>query len=399
MSSKRDLGLPEALERAASALSAHADDIRPANGDPLALLGLLSADAAGAVLAWLLANEIAAGEELAAAWADEGERGAEAVLSVAVESMPKAGRKALRRAQHRLRSRGVEAVNAGPVSVVATLPKVDDTIEAALVSGIDPRGARAVYLVESNPAGGARLFAVVFDDAQGILECEAFETTRSNARRFLRDSAGRDRIQTCDVSVEVARALVDRAAKVQSQNRALPRAFSEFRSRSAGATDDVVLPGARVREVLGKALPEGSLEHAISLVREGEVGPWPPSPETLQQIAEELGKLRDRRIIVSGSARREQVDAILNEALSASFGGDFAAIAAHRFEETAYLKWKAGEVEGAEACLAAADAFRTSPPTDNPVARAMLEVVLAPILKEMDEDEPEERQDSLLVEP
>ena len=42
-----------------------------------------------------------------------------------------------------------------------------------------------------------------------------------------------------------------------------------------------------------------------------------------------------------------------------------------------------GEVEGAEACLAASDAFRTSPPTENPVARAILEVVLAPILKQM----------------
>jgi hypothetical protein len=397
MSANLELGLPEALERAASALEAHADDIRPANGDPSALLELLSGDAAGEVLTWLLAHEARAGEELAAAWADAGDRGAAAVYSVATDSMPKAGRKALRRAQHRLRSRGVVSVAAGPVSLVASLPKVDDTIEAALVSGFDPRGARAVYLVESNPAGGARLFAVVLDDSRGILECEAFETTRSNARRFLREVVRRDRIEACDVSVAVARALVSRAAKLQAPDLALPRAFSEFRSRSAGETEDIALPGALVREALGRELPKESLEHAQSLVREGKIGPWPPSPETLQPIAEEIGKLRERRIIVSGAERRQQIDTILNDALSASFGGEFAAIAAHRFEETAYLKWKGGEVEGAEACLAAADAFRSASPTDNPVARAMLEVVLAPILKEMDEDEPE--QESLLIEP
>ena len=141
-----NLGLPEALEQAASALSAHADEIRPANGDPVALLGVLSASAAGEVLAWLLTHAPADGEELATAWADEGERGIEAVQSVAADSIPKAGRKVLRRAQHRLRSRGVAAVDAGPVAVVATLPKVDDTIAAALISGFDPRGARAVYL-------------------------------------------------------------------------------------------------------------------------------------------------------------------------------------------------------------------------------------------------------------
>jgi hypothetical protein len=401
MSSNENLGLPEALEQAASALSSHADDIRPANGDPLALLGLLSADAAGEVLAWLLSHAPAAGEELATGWADEGERGAEAVLSVAADSIPKAGRKVLRRAQHRLRSRGVAAVDAGPVALVATLPKVDDAIAAALVSGFDPRGARAVYLVESNPSGGARLFAIVLDDGQGILECEAFETTRSNARRFLREAASRDQFPTCDVSVDVARALVDRAAAAQSPDRALPRAFSEWRSRSGDGTETIPLPGAQARRALGGTLPEGSLEHAVTLVREGKLGPWPPGPEALHSVAEEIGKLREQRIILSGSARREQIHTILEDALSASFGEDFAAIAAHRFEETAYLKWKAGEVEGAEACLAAADAFRAAPPTENPVARAMLEVVVAPILKQMDEDEPEEEpeQESLLVEP
>ena len=65
-----DVGLPEALERAASALPADADAIRPANGDPFQLLELLSGEAPGRVLAWLLEHESAAGVELAFAWAD-----------------------------------------------------------------------------------------------------------------------------------------------------------------------------------------------------------------------------------------------------------------------------------------------------------------------------------------
>jgi hypothetical protein len=320
---------------------------------------------------------------------------------VDADALPKPGRKRLRRAQHRLRSRGVVTVDPGPVAVVATLPRVDDDIEAALVSGIDPRGSRAVYLVESNPGGGARLFAIVFDDARGILECEVFETTRSNARRFMRDAAARNQFPTCEVAVGVARALVNRAAAAQSPDLALPRAFSEWRSRIPGRDAEVPLPGAVVREALGKDLPEGSLDHAVTLIRDGKLGPWPPAPETLQPVAEEIAGLRERRIIVSGAARREQIDTILNGALAASFAGEFAALAAHRFEESAFVSWRGGNVETAEACLAAADAFRDSPPTDNPVARAMLEVVLGPILKQMDEDEPEQdpEQESLLVEP
>ena len=43
MSAQSGVGLPEALERAASALPAEADAIRPANGDPAQLLDLLGA--------------------------------------------------------------------------------------------------------------------------------------------------------------------------------------------------------------------------------------------------------------------------------------------------------------------------------------------------------------------
>ena len=56
------LGLPEALERAASALPADADEIRPANGDPVQLRRSLDEEAAHRVLSWLLLHEPAAGD-------------------------------------------------------------------------------------------------------------------------------------------------------------------------------------------------------------------------------------------------------------------------------------------------------------------------------------------------
>jgi hypothetical protein len=68
-SQSAEIGLPEALERAASALPALADAIRPANGDPDQLANVLGDDDARAVLAWLLEHESGAGGELALPWA------------------------------------------------------------------------------------------------------------------------------------------------------------------------------------------------------------------------------------------------------------------------------------------------------------------------------------------
>ena len=164
------VGLPEALERAAAALPAHADGVRPANGDPARLLELLGAAAAARVLEWLLCHEREAGAELAAAWAEDPETGAESLRQVADDALPKESKKVLRRALHRLRSRGVAVPRDRPSSVVARLPSLADDLSAAMVSAIDPRGSRLVYLLESNPSGGARLFEVMLDDERGVME-------------------------------------------------------------------------------------------------------------------------------------------------------------------------------------------------------------------------------------
>src|SRR5262245_64085686 len=96
------VGLPEALERAASALPSDADAIRPANGDPGALLRALDAEAAARVLGWLLEFEPEAGSELAGAWDEEPDAASGPLLHVRSDALPKAGRKALSRALHRL---------------------------------------------------------------------------------------------------------------------------------------------------------------------------------------------------------------------------------------------------------------------------------------------------------
>ena len=71
--------------------------------------------------------------------------------------------------------------------IVATLPKVVDEIAVSLVSGLDPRGTRMAYIVETDPSGGARLFAVAIDDERGVRELEVFSAGRSKIKAFIRD--------------------------------------------------------------------------------------------------------------------------------------------------------------------------------------------------------------------
>ena len=393
------VGLPEGLERAASALPGDADAIRPANGDPAALLRALDVEAAARVLGWLLVHEPEAGAELADSWAEEPDAAGGPLTRLRVDTLPKAGRKALSRVRHRLRSRGIELTDAAPVAVVAKLPPIEEEVEAAFLSAVDPRGTRIAYLVESNPAGGVRLFELVLDEERGVVEFEVYTTGRSKARQFLRDLRSREHFPAVEAPADAVRALVQKIAEGQPAARPLPRGFIEFRAHVAAPKPGARTPGALAQEALGAATDSAALARAAELVRTHEIGPWPAAAPVLEKIAERINELAKSPLVVSPAARRERAQSLLAEAQAELFAEPVGAHTAQRFAESAYVLWKTGREQDAKACLAAAQSFREEPLAENPIARALLETVLASVLASLDEAAPGEAEPSLLVKP
>ncbi len=373
-----EIGLPEALERAATALPAAADGIRPANGDPGQLARGLTPAGATAVLAWLLEHEPAAGMELALAWAEDPAT-ADPVLGLASESLPKPARKALRRILHLLRSRGVAVRDPVPAAIVATLAPLDERIDEARVTALDPHGVRIAYLATDRAGGGVRLFELALDDARGVLEFEVFEAGRSRARRFLRDAGQREQWSAVPAPSASVRALIARAAVHQASDRSAPRQFAEWRTRLCEVPPGTQTPGALAREVLGKGAAVES-EVVCGWVREGVLGPWPPPIERIQPLIDRLDELSKSVVIASAAARAEQVDRAVEQALDEIYSADERGRIADRFEETAYVWWQSGREGEARQAVAAAADFRERAPGANPVARAMIERLLSPAL-------------------
>ena len=390
------MSLADALEAAAAALPRLAEAIRPANGDPVRLLDLLAPADASAVLALLLERQPEAGEELALAWAEDA-RGADPLRAVDEASLGKAGRKALRRAYHRLRSRGVEIAADAPRAVVAELPKLADELAGALVSPPDPRGAQLAVVVEPNPAGGARVYQAVLDLGHGILEFHVWNATRSQARKLLRELAGNARIGCAEAPREALAALLARAAESQPADRPLPHAFSEWRSRVARPPEGASTPGDLARAALSAEPDRAQLREVAARVEAGELGPWPPPPETLRALAEKVRKMSESSLLVNEPQRRAQVDAVIADAVELLYAGAGGGgeLAARRLEEHAYGAWQRGSEVEARASIAAARAFRERAAADNPVARALVVRALAPFLEALRA----EQASSLLARP
>ncbi len=387
------MSLAEALEGAASALPSLGDLIRPANGDPARVLATLRPPDRVVVLTWLLSHAPDAGAELAHAWSEEA-AGVEAVFGVDETALAKAGRKALRRVLHGLRARGLAPALPPPRKVVATLPRVEEEIEAAFLSPIDPSGARVAYLVESAPGAGARLFEMVLDEERGVVEFSAYTATRGEARRFVRTALSKEGSPATEVPADALRALIARIAGGQPPERAVPRAFDEWRSRVTTHARDARTPGELARTELGEPARDMA-KRAAELVAAGELGPWPAPIPVLRKAAEALQEGVKSRLIVSGAQRRDRGEAALRGAIELVFDPGRAARTAARLEETAYIVWKRGRADDARACLAAAGGLREGPVGDEPVARALLEAALGPVLEKLREEE----ASSLIVKP
>jgi hypothetical protein len=319
------------------------------------------------------------------AWADD-PRGAEPIGQLTDEGLDKAGRKALRRARHRLRSRGIEVPEAPPAPRVASLPKLDDELAAALVSAPDPSGAQLVVIVEASPAGGARVFQGAIDLERGVPEFQVFATTRSRARALLRDLESSPQVAAVSTSRESLAALLAAAAEAQGPGRALPPAFEEWRSRVARPAEGARRPGAEAREALGGAADLARARAVAERVAAGEIGPWPPPFEGLRELAEKVRQAAESPLLVDDTQRRSHVDEVVGEALEARYAEPAGERTARRLEEAAYAAWKGDRSDEAHALLAAAQTFRERAPRDNPVARALLERVLEPMLAALREE-------------
>ena len=374
------MSLADALEGAASALTAHADVIRPANGDPMRLLDTLDETGAQAVLRWLLEERPDDASELADAWSEEAP-GVAAILAVSGDGLPKPARKALRRLHHQLRSRGIETPTATPAPTVARLADVDDRLSGAYLTPLDPSGARMAYLLESHPQGGARLFEIILDEERGVLRFDVYSAGRKKTREFLKAIGQSDRMPALEVDPANVKALVARALTRHDAEAPVPKGLSEWRSH---VVDEAApTPGQQVADALEVGDAADAVARCAALVDEGELGPWPANPAKLDAVVERLRNAVDSPLIVSGATKRDQLDDVVADAATEVYDDETAAIAAIRLRESAWAFWRQDQEEHARACLGAAAAFEAGAPRENPVALAMLRTVLGPALAQL----------------
>lgn len=378
------MSLAERLEEAASALPGEADAIRPANGDPIALLQALEPEGAARVLGWLLEHGPDEAGELAEVWLQE-PAGVAALEGLEVKSLAKPGRKVLRRLLHRARSSGLAVSDPAAVpseKKIARLPKVEAPIDEAYVAPFDPRGARLVYLVESTPSGGARVFEALLDLARGLVDFQVYKASRSAVRSFVRDVVGRDRYGARAAEPAQVRALIARHAAIHPSDRPFPKAFDEWRGKIVAGAEGAETPGEAARKALASVTADDAdTEALLGRVDAGDLGPWPGQARDVLESA--AARLREAGAEGEPGELEARLVAALAETEFSLYDETERARCAERLDEMAHVYTREGEPGLAAAAIRIADELRGAPGEAHPFTRRATERLLAPLLAEL----------------
>ena len=297
------------------------------------------------------------------------------LMDILSESPPKALQKAIKKALHRLKSRGVVFnENQAPRRVV--LGGTASHLERCLASFIDGSGDRMILMIRTRPGGGYQIAYLVLNYGTGIRFARALQMSRRELPEML------ESVQAQAPLIDLDPAHCQRQiALVQQMNLAtrtpVPEEFFMLRDL-IGEPETTPETGA-IYEALSPEeleLARAQDAHASDLLELPELAGWTLPESVVQPYADALAEIDESKIVVSEAMQHERVDRVFASAMQEVLGEESRAIMRLRLEETAFYFLQTERRMEALWALVAAESMLDDNPDRlrlNPFAGALLE--------------------------
>ena len=297
------------------------------------------------------------------------------LTDILADCPPKALQKTIKKALHRLKSRGVIfSDNQAPRQVV--LGGAASRLERCLASFIDGSGDRMILMIRTRPAGGYQIAYLVLNYGTGIRFAKALQVSRRELPELL------ESVQAQAPLIDLTPAHCQRQiALVQQMNLAtrtpVPEEF--FMLRDLIGEPDTVPEAGAIYEALSPQeldMARAQNDHATDLLELPELGGWTLPESVVQAYADALAEIDDSKIVVSEAMQRERMDRVFESAMQDVLGEESRAIMRLRLEEMAYYFLQTERRLEAMWALGAAESLLDDNPDRlrlNPFAGALLE--------------------------
>jgi hypothetical protein len=329
-----------------------------------------------------------------------GEIGDERIAALLAAAVPTAAaqplRKALRRALHRLRQRGV------PVTEIAAPPPTRRPLGGdepeGLMSAVDGTGSRIVWLIRAQPSGSQLLVAAEVNVPGGLRDLSVSETSRKHLREARQRLRREARLQVVSTPFAVLDALLlegqDRLATAERRldyRRLRPRLTTRTATAPAEPVSTRVSPPDET-EV------ETLLAESAALLEEPELGTWWPSPDRAAAVLERIEALDASPLVLSDVQQQQRLADLLAEGHEGLYPSE---PTARWLDATAYVFAETERLEAARRALAVAQILRRTPQraATVPLFATLVNQGIGRLLARQRGSQGEERRDALVMTP
>ena len=297
------------------------------------------------------------------------------LMDILSDSPPKALQKAVKKALHRLKSRGVVfSDDQAPRQVV--IGGAASRLERCLASFIDGSGDRMILMIRTRPGGGYHIAYLVLNYGTGIRFAKALQVSRRELPEML------ESVQAQAPLIDLEPAHCQRQiALAQQMNLATRTPVPEdfFMLRDLIGEPDAVPETGAIYEALSPQeveLARAQDGHASDLLELPELAGWTLPESVVQTYADALTEIDESKIVVSETMQRERIDRVFESAMQQVLGEESRAIMRLRLEEMAYYFLQTERRLEALWALGAAESLLDDNPERlrlNPFAGALLE--------------------------
>lgn len=297
------------------------------------------------------------------------------LMDILADSPPKVLQKAIKKALHRLKSRGV-IFNENQAPRQIMLGGAVSRLERCLASFIDGSGDRMILMIRTRPGGGYQIAYLVLNYGAGIRFAKALQMSRRELPEML------ESVQAQAPLIDLAPAHCQRQiALVQQMNLAartpVPEEF--FMLRDLIGEPQMMPETSAIYEALSPAeleMARAQDAHVSDLLDLPELAGWTLPESVVQTYADALAEIDASKIVVSETMRQERIGRVFESAMQEVLGEESRAIMRLRLEEMAYYFLQTDRRPEALWALGTAESLLDDNPDRlrlNPFAGALLE--------------------------
>lgn len=265
-----------------------------------------------------------------------------------------ATRREIRRALYKLKQHGIDA----PASQPHRSSHDDDADKAdvsAMLSPIDPEGARIVWILRPRMQGGVlRMWALV-SETDGLVGAQNTGLSRRELKSEREELERRAQVKLVDADARLADFIVCEAWRSTPESRrGTVGNFLALRSELIASPP----PTDFVHPVYAELAEESAAEPSVELLKEPELLEWRLPDALLKPYVDEIGQAGESVIVVSQVHKQERVNAVIDRATGELLKGDNCHRIQRRFEDIAYYMMREGRRQQAGWAAAAAARLR-----------------------------------------